>query len=603
MARPKRKSDPAAQNFAVAVETVSNHPLFSPLFRRVSIIRREENACPQSGWAVVGDHGHVHIHPKRRADPDEWVYVLAHCLLHLGLGHFEAKSRILQRHREWTAACDCAVTDFLGRLKLGRRPVEMPPILVPVAGSEEKLFDQFCESGIPEPWSELGVAGPEHLDMLPVSKPRLTWGSGHDWRQLFGLGVALAVTKALNVAAGKDSGLGLQSAAQSPAQRAREWFISSYPLLGALAAAFTIIEDAELCRRMEISVAAVDVESKEIYLNPMAGLDHQECRFVMAHELLHVGLRHQARRQGRDSYLWNVACDFVINGWLVDMGIGDLPNFGGLHDPELKGLSAEALYDRMVLDMRRYRKLVTFRGCGIGDILERGGRDWWAMGEGIDLDEFYRRCLTQGLVYHETQCRGLLPSRLVEEIRALSQPPIPWDVELAQWFDRWFAPVEKVRTYSRPSRRQQATPDIPRPTQVPRHGAEDGRTFGVVLDTSGSMDRLILAKALGAIASYSMAREVPAARVIFCDAAVYDQGYMRPEEIAHRVRVKGRGGTVLQPAVDLLDQAEDFPSKGPLLLITDGQCDRLRIRREHAFLMPQGRRLPFIPKGRIFRIR
>ena len=182
-------------------------------------------------------------------------------------------------------------------------------------------------------------------------------------------------------------------------------------------------------------------------------------------------------------------------------------------------------------------------------------------------------------------------------------PPVPWDVELARWFDAHFAPLEQRRTYARPSRRQSATPDIPRPRWAPDAGAEDGRTFGVILDTSGSMDRTLLAKALGAIAGYALARDVPAARVVFCDVAAYDQGYLPPEAIAGRVRVRGRGGTILQPAVDLLERAEDFPPDGPLLIITDGFCDRLRVRREHAFLVPQGRRLPFVQKGPVFRVR
>jgi predicted metal-dependent peptidase len=124
-----------------------------------------------------------------------------------------------------------------------------------------------------------------------------------------------------------------------------------------------------------------------------------------------------------------------------------------------------------------------------------------------------------------------------------------------------------------------------------------------VLDTSGSMERALLAKALGAIASYCFARDVPAARVVFCDAAAYDQGYLRPEAIAESVRVRGRGGTVLQPAIDLLQRAEDFPKSGPLLIITDGKCDRLAIGREHAFLMPEGASLPFVPRGPVFRLR
>ena len=129
------------------------------------------------------------------------------------------------------------------------------------------------------------------------------------------------------------------------------------------------------------------------------------------------------------------------------------------------------------------------------------------------------------------------------------------------------------------------------------------RTFAVVLDTSGSMDRKLLAKALGAIASYSLSREVEAVRLVFCDAAAYDQGFVRPEEIADRVKVKGRGGTILQPGLDLLDDARDFPREGPVLVITDGWCDVLRIRREHAILMPAAAALPFVPRGPVFRIR
>ena len=173
---------------------------------------------------------------------------------------------------------------------------------------------------------------------------------------------------------------------------------------------------------------------------------------------------------------------------------------------------------------------------------------------------------------------------------------------LAKWFDHDFQPVEKRRTYSRLSRRQSSTPNIPRPAYVDVGRDEQGRTFGVVLDTSGSMDKKLLAKALGTIASYSTARDVPAVRVVFCDAVAYDAGYMLAEEIAETVQVKGRGGTLLQPGIDLLENATDFPKDGPILVITDGECDRLLIRRMHAFILPKGKHLPFIPKGEVFRI-
>ena len=53
----------------------------------------------------------------------------------------------------------------------------------------------------------------------------------------------------------------------------------------------------------------------------------------------------------------------------------------------------------------------------------------------------------------------------------------------------------------------------------------------------------------------------------------------------------------------LLEKAENFPKTAPLLIITDGYCDRLLIRREHAFLLPAGSSLPFVAKGEIFRVK
>lgn len=592
---------------------VSGHPLFHPLAAHALIWEGEDSFDPPEGWAAVSNAGRVYLHPNRRGLPEEWAYVIAHCLLHLGFRHFEDFSN--RRELEWNAACDCLIAKFLLDMKFGKPPDELRGLALEVQSlpgyslrSEEQLYEDFCERGIPAdlmPTGTAGVSRDMRLEKLQEHSMKTK-----DWQALLGQGLINAVSTAVDVAGGVRSSLNVyeeQSSVQTEAQRARAWFINHYPLLGALAAGFTIIEDPLICHRMNISVAAINCEAREIYMNPAAGLTRpefrQQCRFVMAHELLHAGLRHDVRCQGRDPYLWNVACDYVINAWLVEMGIGELPTLGLLYDPTLKGESAEAIYDRMVTDMRRFRKLATMRGIGLSDILEPQHGNWWDHGAGVDLDDFYRRSLSQGLEYHQEQGRGLLPAGLIEEIRALSQPPIPWDVELAQWFDDHFPPLEKIRTYARASRRQSSTPDIPRPLWVPPPASEMARTYGVLLDTSGSMDRTLLAKALGTIASYSIARDAPAVRVVFCDAATYDQGYMPPEEIAQKVKVRGRGGTILQPGVDLLEQAQDFPKDGPLLIITDGLCDRLHIRRDHAFLVPTGRSLPFVAKGPVFRLK
>jgi predicted metal-dependent peptidase len=592
--RGPAQPNPATVAWEAGRALVCTHPLFPRLLSRAYIYRdyRDERMI-QYRWIEITERGHTRAHPTRRAEPEEWAYVLAHGLLHLGFGHLG--NGMGKERRAWTAACCLVVSRFMAGLKLFRPVADLMFEVEDAPRTEEALYAYFLERGVPV---DAALCMP---DGLPEPPPPSARGRLRppDWERLFAAGLADAVRNAVQEVS--DQGRAASGKADTPARRARAWLISSYPLLAAMAARFEIVEDPAVCARLDIGVAAVCEAAEEIYVNPAAGLDEEEARFVLAHELLHVGLRHADRQQGRDAHLWNVSADYVINGWLVEMGVGHLPAIGCLYDPLLKSESSESVYDRLVTDLRRGRRLQTLRGRGLGDILGKGEGP-----PGLDgatsLDEYCRRALLQGLSYHQDQGRGYLPAGLVEEIRALGQPPIAWDVQLARWFAERFPLLERTRSYARMSRRQSATPDIPRPALMPPVVDGLSRTFGVVLDTSGSMDRVLLAKALGAIASYSQTREVPAARVVFCDAVPYDEGYLPPEAIAGRVRVRGRGGTVLQPGIDLLERAVDFPKDGPILVITDGFCDALRIRRDHAFLIPKGRSLPFSARGPVFRV-
>lgn len=589
----KEQNDVALQNYNKGEEAVAKHPMFIPLLREARIWRNEYGDYPQNGYATVSSDGYIYVNPHLRAEPEVWTYVLAHCLLHLGMEHLEKRD---VDQRLWNIACDCVIAKFLAELKLGKRPPELPELVAGIT-DEERLYRHIAENGVGS-FGNYGVAGPT-CDMIMNDKRRNFYRSNTPWSKLFALGLSDAVKKSVSVVRGEYGSLLEQEKWVSVAVSVRDWFVSSYPLLGAIAANFKIIEDPLVCQRMQISIAAVSAEMQEIYINPHALLTENQCRFVMAHEFLHVALRHDARVKWRDPYLWNIACDYVINDWLTDMGVGERPD-GLLYDPELKGLNAENIYDRIVTDLRKYRKLATLRGVGLGDVLLPKS----TLSEGyVSLDDFYRRALMQGLDYHCEQGRGFLPAGLVEEIKALAVPPIGWDVALARWFDERFVPLEKRRTYARASRRQSSTPNIPRPSwYVPLELAE-GRTYGVILDTSGSMDRRILGKALGAIASYSLSRDVNFVRVVFCDAEPYDEGYINVEDISGRVQVKGRGGTVLQPAIDLLINDKNFPAEAPILVITDGFIDKVIFYgRTHAFLVPEGARLPFVPKGEVFRI-
>ncbi|MFJ4364591.1 vWA domain-containing protein [Streptomyces chartreusis] len=590
----QKKRDLAAEAFAEGLRLVRANPALAAV--EFTVCRHEScEQAPRDGLLRVDSDGVLHVHPARLVEPATWAWAIAHAVLHLGFGHVPSRKGVpVQPDRADLAARCVAVNRFLLTFPVGKTPEDLP--LTYPAGDEEQLAAPWRRDGVPAAYERCGTAGSEP-DQLLVEWT--SWyGSPPDHQLAFATALTRTVSTAMDMAGGRRDSMVGEPVKKRPWQWALEWFITSYPLLGGIAAGIKLVADAELARAHGIAVAAVNAEAGEIYINPLRQFEPEEWRFILAHEMLHAALRHGDRCGTRDPYLFNVACDYVINGWLREMQVGEMPQ-GLLYDQEMTGLSAEEVYDRIAGDLRRMRRLATLRGKGVGDVL---GAPLGVPGDHVDLDEFYRRGLCQGLDLHQQHERGFLPGGLVQEIRALSHPPLPWDARLARWFDEFVPRPEPVRTYARPSRRQASTPEIPRagryfpPEEIARC------TFGVVLDTSGSMSAGLLGKALGAIASYAEARDVPAARVVFCDAGPYDAGYVPVTDIAGRVRVRGRGGTVLQPGIDLLLRADDFPPGAPVLVITDGWCDVLRVRREHAYLIPPGRRLPFTPRGPVFRV-
>lgn len=600
------------ENLQAGISIINSHPLFGDCFR--CIMKNDGKNLGRNVYATVSSKGEILLNENKFLSPKQWAYVIAHNKLHLAFGHFDAdkmpgyiitdKQGNKVKNTEyipllWNMACDIYVDKFLVDIKFGQSIHDnVGSVFSGGLDDEVKIYEYLLEKGLSGTNNAFGTSAIGTCDMKGLDTPIIydeKRGEYNRYSREFSYALARSVSKAVSTAGGYEF---TDEYNMTDRKIAAKWFIDHYPLLGGLASHFKIIEDHNYCYKYDIQIAAIDVTCGEIYLNPAANLSLEEWKFVLAHEYLHAGLMHHERCNGRDHYLWNVACDFVINGWLHELHVGSMPADGLLYDAELKGLSAESIYDMILSDMRKYEKLNTLRGYHKGDII---GNSKFKDANGVNLDDFCRSAMQQGLEYHISSGRGLIPAGLIEEIRALSMPPIPWDVALAKWFDVYFTPLEKHRTYARPSRRQASSPDIPRPRYCHVDIPTDSRTFGVIIDTSGSMDAKNIGKALGSIASYSIAHEVPFARVVFCDADAYDAGYISPEDIAGKVAVKGRGGTELQPGIDAIENAKDFPKDGPILIITDGEIeDHLNIKHEHAYLMPKGRRLPFKAKGEVF---
>ncbi|HYF47875.1 MAG TPA: hypothetical protein VEJ63_00600, partial [Planctomycetota bacterium] len=502
----------------------------------------------------------------------EWTFALAHSLLHLAFGHVKQANRGIV----WNIACDCVVNEFLNRMRIGTAPegiVRLPPGL---PNDEDKLFQMWRANGqVPKGETTNGTA----VDMTAT-------GTGKaNWADIFARAVRRAAKEALSSAAGEGAEL-------TPAAQAREWFVRSFPLLGAVLQHFAVREDAKLCERLGVRIAAVNIRRKELILNPGWAMTDPEYRFVMAHMALHAGLQHVRRRRGRDALLWNAACDYCINNWLLQIGALKKsctpPGEGVLSSAVYPNMSPEDIYDELQKNPKAARKLVTFAGESLPDIL--------GLGEGVprETNRQLLEALLRGYQIHAESGKGTLPIGLLEELKRLESPPPPWDVLLAKWFDEHIPPVERVRTYARPSRRQSSTPEIARPRYVwPDEEIMQRDTFALIVDASGSLDGDIQSAALGAITGYVLSRNIPRVRMLTTGAEVRDLGFVPAEELASGLQLSARPTPLIQPALAALEASRDLAPENPLLILTAMPVDKIQTERSHAWLIPDGGRLPY----------
>lgn len=573
----KKQEGKRPPNFSTGYALLSQNQMLAPLVERCHIIVGGGDAFGRHGFCHASTTGYLFVRKdmEGKASPEEWAWMLGVLCIQIALRDdgdvLEAEGRKIALSVEARRLAKLA--------KIGKEPDFFLFDLSAFPNKNYAELGDWLDKSFEKPKSPPSIAGEGAHEIRFTEKSQSVWNRTPDFSKLLAEGIASAANAAVSKASGVQD-------RNSNANRARRWLMDHYPFLGATAALFNLVEDEQICEREDVGIAAVDGWSGEILVNPKSRLSLEESKFVIAHEILHVALGHLKRRRGRDPFLWNCACDFVVNEWLEKMAVGAPPAFGLLRDASLDGKSAEDIYDLLCAELRKSKKLICLSGrSNKGDMIERGGA--------ASFEDVAKRALLSSYDILDEHARGLLPGGLTEEIRTLAHPPVPWDVKLAEWMTERFRPEEKEKSYARPSRRQSSSPDIPRPGRREYEESRAAKVLGVIVDTSASMDRRILGSALGAIASTCESLDVDKIRLIWCDAGPHDEGWKDPVDLWGKISVHGRGGTVLQPAFDFmraLVAKNEFPHGGPILVITDGWCeDELNAQGfDSAALIPEG---------------
>ena len=322
--------------------------------------------------------------------------------------------------------------------------------------------------------------------------------------------------------------------AQMKVSRGSTRLVIKFPFYGSICLGVRVKPDA--------SVSTMATDGKSILWSPdwVDTIDQEETVGVIAHEVLHIILKHPLRRGNRDPLLWNIATDFAINQILVDAGF-KLPE-GALIDPQYKSLTAEAIYDRLPQDAKEKHG-----NAVIGEVRDAKKDDGSDMSQAevkqmeADIDAKIM------IAASGARAIGKLPASINSLIEEMERSQVDWRDVM-----RRFVGGDQPDDYSfrRLHKKMYHMGGVVSPT-IEKIGAGD---VVIGIDTSLSVSKRELGFFLGEINAISEDMRPRSITVITCDARVqtvrrYEQG----EEV-QMVEIGGRGGTLVKPVFDYIEE-------------------------------------------------
>ncbi|MDD2698835.1 MAG: hypothetical protein PHF17_08555 [Arcobacteraceae bacterium] len=117
-------------------------------------------------------------------------------------------------------------------------------------------------------------------------------------------------------------------------------FLFNHPFLSVLALSIPTI-----FTKNKKSPFSTDGATLSIDLEKLEKYNEANITYLYAHTLLHIVLKHPFRQKTRDAYIWNMACDLVINNILASFtNVGVIPD-DEIVDFELKEKCVEEVYE------------------------------------------------------------------------------------------------------------------------------------------------------------------------------------------------------------------------------------------------------------------
>ena len=313
----------------------------------------------------------------------------------------------------------------------------------------------------------------------------------------------------------------------------------------------------------EIETAATD--GKRIVFSPkfLDDLSDDELEFIMLHEIMHVVLRHTSRGAGRDDWLFNVACDIVVNSNILKMmGMNrdaiTLEEYGESMHTAPDGKEGFEYTSEEVYELIIAMATVPDDSDGFDN------HSLWKEGNFED-DALWRQRISEA--YEAAKARGAIPAGISREIETFLKPKLDWRTILNDFVQ------EETVDYSLmpPDRRFQDSPFF-----LPDFNETDVLVKNILfmIDTSASMSGREVAQAYseikGAIDQYNGKLQ---GWLGFFDAEVTAPKPFSDESEFKMIKPRGGGGTDFHVIFDYINEEMTDKEIASIIIMTDGYAE------------------------------
>lgn len=312
-------------------------------------------------------------------------------------------------------------------------------------------------------------------------------------------------------------------------------FLLKQPFLGDLSLRLIIKEDKD-------DTPTMSTDARHLFYNPgyIKGLSDNHLKGVIAHEIAHCIFRH-AGKEGKERQkeynpkIWNIACEFMANHFVLDMCSLSLPDKPYYNKKYSDGRwTTEDIYR----DLMKDAKILEIPGFSFVDDHSQWGKNEYDSTTQKDSpenpDQDWEIWLAQAL--HSAKRAGKVPAGLERFVEDILEPKLDWRHVLAEFV---VSTAKDDYSWRRLNKRH-----LHRGIYAPSLYSETVN-IGFAMDTSGSMSTEELQEGLAELQGVCNAFPSSNLHLFACDAALHHyQEVSHSDEIDVAGMVKGGGGTI-----------------------------------------------------------